>query len=375
MYKRKVGRRSRDSLSTFRSARSGQTTHFFETPLSIQEAPAGLCRAEFETDDPNVLVKRALLMVEGDHIDSAKRHHSFPAARIRRIAANTNAFISKFGRVPWQKDHAKTQDANIGDLEGEVEVRRITPADLPHPNLKHLVGRLGIFTDSLIAKGQDVIEQINAGRIKTLSPGIDTATDIIREISATPTPAIVGLMTFRRGQDREARFTSLTMEEAEVELADMDALKNDAHDLLDLFLKVNEAILTATEDELEGQDPFELQAQAISDFVGRLEELMGVTNDAMAPPDMEEPDPTQPSTAAANSAPTGRTAPAPGYTQRQQGIQMSDGLVLAAFSIADMEHMLKTAEFRRIRRDKGRKRSKRTLRQRVSNKIRQMKRG
>lgn len=86
----------------------------------------GLCSAEFESESPNQITKRALVMVEGEHIDSAKRRHVFDAERIKRIAERTNNWLSQGGRVPWQRDHKKTQQDNIGDLEGGLEVRVIT---------------------------------------------------------------------------------------------------------------------------------------------------------------------------------------------------------------------------------------------------------
>jgi hypothetical protein len=333
----------RKSFSAFRSSTPGTTIHFFDSPSSGRDAWAGLCDAEFESNSPDTLVKRALLMVEGTHVDSKKRRHEFPAERIKRIAANTNRFISQFGRVPWQKDHKREQDANIGDLEGPVEVRRITQDDLPHPDLRHLVGRLGIFTDHLVAKGKDIVEQITAGRIKTLSPGIDTATDIIREVSATPTPAIIGLMTFKRGSDSDAHFKALTMDEAEAEMADLDAMAAEAHELLDMFLKVNECIVVATEDELQGQDPLELQQQAVEDYMERLSALIGLNEQLDAESEQEQ-------MGATND---------PNYLARQQGVQLSGNYKTLKFASAEFRKP------RRIRKDKGRKRGKRTMRDRL----------
>ncbi|HEY9657660.1 MAG TPA: hypothetical protein V6C65_04285 [Allocoleopsis sp.] len=347
--RRKSSKRSNrtSARSEFRTSRAANTVHFFEQPLSIKSAPAGFCDAEFEEAEDGSIIKKALLMVEGEHVDSQKRRHVFDAQRIYKIAKNTNNFLSRHGRIPWQKDHNKTQDSNIGDLEGMVEARVITKEDLPDPRLKDLVGKVGIFTSNLVAKGRDVVDQILSGRIKTLSPGIDINSDIIREVSATPTPAIVGLMTFKRGADRSANF-ALTMDEAEADMADMDAVKAECHDLTDLFLNVFESIQNATEDELQGTDPVELQNQAIDDLIARLQVALG----------LDQVDPTDPTVA----DPTGMTpqqlavSPMPGYTQRQQGVQMSRDIPVAAFSIADMEQLVYgVAEFRR-RRNKTRDR-------------------
>jgi hypothetical protein len=52
----------------------------------------------------------------------------------------------------------------------------------------------GVFVDNVVARGKDVVQKIIDKNIRTLSPGIDPATESFIEISATPVPAIIGLV-------------------------------------------------------------------------------------------------------------------------------------------------------------------------------------
>lgn len=323
-------RRTKNRTAAFRGFTPGKVKHFYDAAFDFG-------RAEFEDgeEEGSVITKQALVMIEGTHIDSAKRKHQFPAERIQRIVANTNALLASGGRIPWQRDHQKTQSANIGDLDGPLEIRVITRKDLPHKGLGHLIGKVGAFATRLIAKGADVVKEVLAGRIKTLSPGIDVEDDIIREISATPTPAIVGLSTFRRGEDREARrrseFTALTFDDMEAEIQDMDAVRGDFDALSNTFWELISSINEATEDELQGEDPTALQMQALDDYSVRIQALIGLN--------------VQPGDPAADPA------------IQQQGQVGQVGY--SAFTLDGVERDLRLAEFRRSRRDRGRKRGKR----------------
>lgn len=276
-------------------------------------------------------------MVEGSHTDSSKKHHVFDADRICQIVENTNNWLAKGGRVPWQLDHKKTQDANIGDLESGLEARVITPEDLPNPRLRHLVGKIGAFAERLVGKGSDVVNMVAAGRVKTLSPGIDVKDDIIKEISATPTPAIVGLSTFKQAAGNFA----LTMDEAESEGEQEDAVKQALHEKSEIFLEVINSIYSANEDELQGQDPQGLLMQAVEDYMSRVTQIVGINNGQQDPQQMNMQYP--------------HSSPMPGYLPQQQGFPlqqsnmagMSSGRRIAAFTLADMHHVVENqrAEF------------------------------
>lgn len=309
-----------------------------------------LSRSEFDSgDDENTITKRALVMVEGQHTDSAKRKHFFSSDRVAELVENTNALLNSGGRVPWQRDHKKDQDSNIGDLEGLLELRVITLDDVPDPRLiKKLVGKVGAFATKLVAKGKDVVDQIVAGRISTLSPGIDIATNTIREISATPTPAIIGLRTFRR-HDGSANF-ALTFEEAEAEQADVNANKKEYQKITDTFWNIVSSIASATEDQLQGQDSIELQYEAVNEMASRLIEMLGLeaTENSSVTPTEPQPNAMKP-----------KGIPMPDYLQKQKSQLPPGGKAnMSAYTMADMAKLMysngSNAEFA-----KGRKRGSR----------------
>ena len=278
------------------------------------------------------IVKSALVMVEGHHRDSNNRDHVFSAARVKRIAERTNEWLFRGGRVPWQRDHKKDQINNLGDLEGALEVRRITEADLPNPGLTDLVGKIGAFTTSLVGKGKDVVAEVLAGRIKTLSPGIDIENDIIREISATPTPAIVGLSTFKKA---EARF-SLTLAEAKAEEEQEGQLEDALKELAEMIAETATSIMSATEENLQGASPEELLYQLVQDAANEIATTLGL-GDANSPPyadPSQQYDPYQPPGMAGQTG-MRPAAPVPGYLQKQQGF--SSGSRYANFTLAGIE--------------------------------------
>lgn len=272
----------------------------------FQGTSSALTAAEFDSGEEDSIVKEALLMVEGIHIDSKKRRHQFPRERIQRIANNTNNFVASGGRVPWQQDHKKDQSSNLGDLlEDGVELRVITPQDLPNPRSKHLLGKLGIF-GKLIGRGADVVSQVVAGRVKTLSPGIDVATDTIKEISATPTPAIVGLSTF-----------ALSWEDIEQEGEEIAQQREDYDELCDKFWDLIQGIQMSGEEELQGSNPTDLMFGAVDGFAQRLTDLLGLNEQQ----EEEQEGTAQPQQMGGNNGAAPQGNRNPGYLRNQQDLQ------------------------------------------------------
>lgn len=294
----------------------------------------GLCT--FADGDEQVsddkIVKSALVMVEGHHRDSNNRDHVFSAARVKRIADRTNEWLMNGGRVPWQRDHKKDQLNNIGDLEGTLEVRRITEADLPNPRLTGLVGKIGAFTTSLVAKGKDVVAEVLAGRIKTLSPGIDIENDVIKEISATPTPAIVGLSTFKKA---EAKF-ALTLADAKAEEEQEGQLEESLKELAEMIAETAGSIMSATEEDLQGASPEDLLYQLVQDAADEIATTLGL-GDANSPPYADPSQQYNPYQPPGMMGQTGMrpAAPMPGYLQKQQGFSRGDKY--ASFTLAGIE--------------------------------------
>lgn len=308
----------------YNNPNSSQAVQFINNAGFIEDG-------SFSDNDNNAdfAEKRALILVEGTHRDSNKRVHTFDAKRIQEIVNNTNQFLANGGRIPWQKDHKKEQAYNIGDLESQLEVRVITEKDLPNNRLKHLIGKVGVFAERLVAKGIDNVQQVLSKNISTLSPGIDIVNNIIKEISATPTPAIVGPSTFSRYAAENTASFALTLDEAEMEDMNMDAAKEEFEDLTERFWNVITNIRSATEEELQGADPYALMEQAINDLNIRIYDMIGLNEGQMDP--QEQP----------GQAPSPmRGQRMPNYMRNQQEIRPTN----AAYSMADMEIALFAAQ-------------------------------
>lgn len=237
------------------------------------------------TENPNEIAKQALILVEGIHTDSNKKTHRFSRDRVIRVAENTNAFIDNGGRVPWQVDHSKRQNDNIGDIEGKLELKVIEPEDVPDPrHARNLVGKLGVFA-TLVGKGARAVADIVAGNIKTLSPGIDISSDVIKEVSATPTPAIVGLSTFSQSGN-----FALTWDEAEMEGEEEGWMEEEYDRLCETFWDIaNNIVQTPVEEFDDGIDPAAILEEAIVGFGDRLFELFGIGQEEDIPPEEMPP--------------------------------------------------------------------------------------
>ena len=234
----------------------------------------GLSSNDFEESNDDVVVKKALILVEGDHVDSQGRPHKFSANRIFQIAENTNAWFNKGNRIPWLTDHKNTQWDTIGDLDDEVIVRRVTAKDVSDKRFSHLIGKLGIFAEKLVGRGQEVVGKIKDGVISTLSPGVDIAVDIIKEISATPQPAIVGMRVF----SRRANFAT-SWEEAEQENFDADQTYSEFMELADTYWGIVSDIFAKEDGE---GDVESAQQEALQGYCDRIVGLLGMGEESPA---------------------------------------------------------------------------------------------
>ena len=273
--KRKKTRRSSAEFTKSNPVLPGRSS---KNLIRFEEPTLGLIPgANFsESDNENLISKKALIIVEGKHTDNSGKGHIFTPDDIEWFADSTNKFLESGGRIPWQEDHNKSQKHNLGDLESLIETKVITVEDLPDPKLKNLVGKVGAFATNLVGKGKDVVEQIKAGRIKTLSPAIDMATGIIREISATPTPAIVGMSVFSRGSSRGSN--AVTWEEAESTKEFDDSLKEEYEELTDVLWNISLNILQASDEEVPINNREGMFDDALEGFAERFSELLGITD-------------------------------------------------------------------------------------------------
>ena len=251
--------------------------------------------------DQAELVKSALVFVEGVHVDSNKRKHNFHSSRVQSIVENTNKKVLAGERIPFQKDHKKTQDFNLGDVDSTFRTEIITPENLPNPKHTHLLGKLGVWVDKIVVKGQQAIDSVVNKTITTLSAGIDPATDSFIEISATPFPAIVGPTLFSQEADNDA-FLLLEFETGMEKEGELDkgpqmmkpnkqafsmeealGLGKQKENMLSKYSKLSEALYnvlqsyySASEDELQGKDPIQNSYDSIKFFVTELEDLFGL---------------------------------------------------------------------------------------------------
>ena len=248
------------------------------------------------------LTKPALVFVEGEHTDSNKRTHFFSKDRIHRIVANTNEFFNQGRRIPFQLDHKKDQNNNIGDVESEFYTKTITAEDLPNPRHTHLLGKLGVFVDNVVAKGKEVVQKVIDRKISTLSPGIDPATESFIEVSATPIPAIVGPSLFSKNGDEDDNiilFESSFLGETSVQSKkpkaqkgkafsfeqlkelnkNMNEVRKEYTEVSDGLFKILSDIRSSSEEELQGLNPVEASYDAIETFIEAVEEMFNLSED------------------------------------------------------------------------------------------------
>lgn len=232
----------------------------------------GFVNSNYSDNEDNTISKKALILVEGNHIDSKKREHNFPVERLFRIAENTNREFERGIRIPVLKDHSKTIDSTVGDLNSAVEVRAISSSDIANSRYSNLIGKIGLFASDVLIKSKDVIEKVKEGLISTISPGVDIMTDTIREISLTSTPAIVGMSLF--SYDTEA----LTWDDMEQSKMQMDEVKEEFEDLGEHFLCLIRNIYSAGEDQLGEESPVNLVNDALQTYFEKVVELLGLDN-------------------------------------------------------------------------------------------------
>lgn len=252
-----------------------------------------------ETDggDVEALAKAALIFVEGKHKDSMGREHLFDAPRIQKFVQNTNKHLEMGGRLPVQMDHKKTQDFNIGDVESLLYTKVITEDDLPNKKFRHLIGRIGVFADNVVIKSKKAIEDVKARIINTLSPGLDPLTESFIEVSATPTPAIIGpalfsqsgteldnIITFEMMPDKmdtqKGNGKAFSFEQLRSVKQNVEKKEEEYEELTEDLFEILCSLYNASEEELAAQqvsNPIEASYEAIEYFLSELEEMFELT--------------------------------------------------------------------------------------------------
>jgi hypothetical protein len=187
--------------------------------------------------------------------------------------------------------------------------RPITQEDAQKsPSLSTLVGRLGIFTDRVVAKTAQAIKGVANKTLNTLSAGICPVKEAIIEVSATPYPAIVGPTLFSSrngrssglilfedmaqsspieqnsytpytGMDSSSEAPAFTMEEALGLAQDKEQLLDEYETLAEALWRTLYSLHTASETELQGVDPYEASYDAMEYFFSELEVLFDLVDE------------------------------------------------------------------------------------------------
>ena len=290
------------------------------------------------SESPNKVIKKGLVLIEGTHVDSKKRTHTFSPARIREIVSNSNALFANT-RIPVLMDHKKEQSSVIGDVESQFQCTTINESNFPGADDKGLTGKLGIFVNQIAIKSGEAIRQLNEGLLNTLSPGIDVVSNAIREISATPNPAIANLRLFKRA---EFESDALTFDDLENSDDMLDKIRNQYEDLTNKLWELTETIQTIDEQALNGQSREEVQYQAINDFATRFLTLIGSGEEEQDPMMQEANGGAYPNQTTSNQA-QGQQQNW-GMPPNNPNARYASGLPIAAFSMAEME-AVNRAEF------------------------------
>lgn len=257
-----------------------------------------------ESGESASLQKSAIIFVSGDHKDKRGVNHQFSEERVQTLVDNTNEAIESGQKLPLMLDHQKTADSVIGELTGQIYTKIITPKDLPNPKAKYLLGRLGVFTDSVLAKGKKTVQMIKDGVLSSLSAGIDPASESFIEVSCVSHPAIRGMQLYgKNGLSKTLEFSEMTLDpEMESPEGQKDPILNmyaalgiekqatkiqeEYEKLANALGKVLTNIYTASEEALKGKNPIEESYAALDYFnqeVERLFELVEEENDSEEP--------------------------------------------------------------------------------------------
>lgn len=245
--------------------------------MALIKFSSGFTNSNYEVTN-NVLKKKGLILIEGTQTDSKGRKHTFSADRLHDIVFNTNELISTGARIPLLEDHQKLQDKVVGDLTGTLRAEVITEDNLPDARFKSLIGKVGIFVDEMSIKSQRAIQQAKEGLLSTISSGLDPITNIIREVSFTPTPAINGCVTFKSANFSDGKTHALTFDELRSSKKELSEIEEEATALWNDLWEITTNIQTAEDSTFEsyGADANELQMLALEQFNEAFLELIGM---------------------------------------------------------------------------------------------------
>lgn len=241
---------------------------------------------EFKQSVPKELIKKGLIFYSTEkdkpHKDSKGRELFFTDSDIKKLVENTNNYLSYSSGIPIFTEHNKDVNNQVGEIDEPLEVRQITEDDInSNPKWEHLLGRWGVFSDSVRIMDDDLIDKINRGLSKTLSAGIDLKNFHIREVSLVGVPAIPNTVLFHDDMGNIVNFNALLLDEALKDKDESGKQRQQAQKIFDTLLDVLDNVKSvSSQDEVEGNMQKDvLIQQNLSQFQNKILEMYKVSKD------------------------------------------------------------------------------------------------
>lgn len=210
------------------------------------------------------LIKRCIIAIEGTHVCNRGKKYEMPAEFIQELGDNLNEQIGLGRETPLFSNHEKTTDSKFGILDGYVECRPVTEADLPNPNARTMLGKLALFGVAKIFKNLD---QVRSGAIKALSPGIDMGRKLIFEVSAVPVASMPGVALFRYP------CAGFSFRDVLADRSKVAELRDDAIEGVDVLI---ESLRVLERDDAEMTSSITAKQQSFSEFVDYMADVFGI---------------------------------------------------------------------------------------------------
>lgn len=225
----------------------------------------------------------ALAFVEGEQTDALGSTEKFSAAKLKKFAKNSNAWLESGEEIPlFESSHNLEADGysnrnKVGLVTGPFTTQVITEELLPKPEFSDLIGKTGLYT-YIEFLDENAIDRYQRKLAKPISVGLDDfgMGRMVFEISLVPWGAVRGAMLFGRNPEKP-KIHALTLDGAMAESEGMwSPLYDQIEDLCWRFQKVVMNITNTSDEELAGRDRNALKRQAIADLDSKLKEILGI---------------------------------------------------------------------------------------------------
>lgn len=240
-------------------------------------------------EDDGIVVKKALVAVEGEFKDSNGVPHFFSSERLNTIADYTNQALENGIVVPVCTDHQKTVENTVGSVDGRAYTKVITSEDLPNPKASQLIGKLGLFLDNVVIKAKTAAEKVKNGIVTSVSMGLnlDKNDHRIMELSLVPIPAIpnMGLFAFNLESDNNI----FTWEDYEFNQQSLEDLKEEFDKLTNTLWKILNNIYTNENIDIDNMDTLRQYVyNALNGYSIRVVDLLGISQTEESSNDTEQ---------------------------------------------------------------------------------------